>query len=58
MTGLTLKSAEYAKQRQYTVTFILERMMTSTMLQEAAIKRGIQNTKGGRLLSYDRHVSG
>jgi mannosyl-3-phosphoglycerate phosphatase len=48
MTGLTLKSAEYAKQRQYTEPFILERDDDIYMLQEAAIKRGIKITIGGR----------
>jgi mannosyl-3-phosphoglycerate phosphatase len=48
ITGLTPKRAEYAKQRQYTEPFILERDEDIYMLQEAAKRRGIKITKGGR----------
>jgi len=48
MTGLTLKKAEYAKTRQYTEPFILASDQDIYKLQEAAIKRGIKITKGGR----------
>ncbi len=48
ITGLTLKRAEYAKQRQYTEPFMLKRDEDIHMLQDAAIKRGIKITKGGR----------
>jgi mannosyl-3-phosphoglycerate phosphatase len=48
MTGLALKKAEYAKQRQYTEPFIIANENNIYTLQEAAIKRGIKITKGGR----------
>lgn len=48
ITALTLKRAEQAKVRQYTEPFLLERDEDIYMLQEAAIKRGIKITKGGR----------
>jgi mannosyl-3-phosphoglycerate phosphatase len=48
MTGLTLKKAEYAKQRQYTEPFIMANEENIYTLREAAIKRGIKITKGGR----------
>jgi mannosyl-3-phosphoglycerate phosphatase len=48
LTGLTPKRAEYAKMRQYTEPFILERDEDIQMLHEAAIRRGIKITRGGR----------
>lgn len=48
MTGLTLKRAEYAKMREFTEPFIMDNDEDIYILQEAAIKRGIKITKGGR----------
>lgn len=48
LTDLTLKRAEYAKMREFTEPFILANDQDIYTLQEAAIKRGIKITKGGR----------
>jgi len=48
ITGLSPQRAEFAKEREYSEPFIMERDQDIPLLQRLAVERGIKITKGGR----------